>query len=148
MSEVRASARPSLLGYLGLLPFVAATVAVWFAPPVASQFASRALLTYGAVILTFLGAVHWGLAMESSQPGRDRRLSLSVLPALVAWVALLLSPIIAFPVLVISFAVMNAADRQAAASGAAPSWYPSLRLPLSVIVVFCLGFGWIHVVFN
>ena len=114
MIEARAPARAYVLGYLGLLPFVAAALAVWFAPPAASAFASRALLTYGAVILSFLGAVHWGLAMQSSQAGRDRQLALSVLPALVAWAALLLSPILAFPVLVISFAVMNAADRRAA----------------------------------
>lgn len=137
--------RPArVLGYLGLIPFVAGALLMWV-PPLAI-LAERAVLSYGAVILSFMGAVHWGLAMHSTHPARDRQLALSVLPALVAWVALLLPPLAAFPVLIVSFTALNAVDRQAVAMGAAPRWYPTLRFPLTVIVVVCLGVAWLKLV--
>ena len=135
-----------LLGYLGLLPFIGGALAVWITSPGVAVVAERALVTYAAVILSFMGAVHWGLAMHSQHPSRDRQLALSVIPALVGWLALLFPAVAAFPVLLVSFAVLNAADRRAAAAGAAPGWYPSLRLPLTVVVVVCLGVAWLRIV--
>lgn len=141
--------RPArLLGYLGLLPFVSGAVAIWIAAPGPAALAERALLAYAAVILTFMGAVHWGLAMHSAHLARDRQLALSVVPALIAWVTLLLPPLGAYPVMLFSFAVLNAADRRAVAAGAAPAWYPSLRLPLTVAVVTSLGVAWLRVVLS
>ena len=90
-------ARP--LGYFGLVPFAAGALVMWLGGPELAGFAERAVLAYGAVILSFMGAVHWGLAMHSAHPRRNRQLALSVVPALVAWVALLLPPVAAFPVL-------------------------------------------------
>ena len=50
-----------------------------------------ALVAYGAVILAFLGGVHWGFALpEPSGRGERARLVLGVVPSLVGWVALLL----------------------------------------------------------
>ena len=43
-------------------------------------------ITYGAIILSFLGAIHWG--MEFSRLGGEqgyRRLALGVVPVLFAW---------------------------------------------------------------
>ena len=43
-------------------------------------------ITYGAIILSFLGAIHWG--MEFSKLGGEfgyRRLALGVIPVLYAW---------------------------------------------------------------
>jgi hypothetical protein len=82
-----APARP--LGLAGLIPFLglaAAALAGW--PP-----AAPALAAYGATILAFLGAVHWGLALRAppaEQHAAALRLGLGVVPALVAWIALLL----------------------------------------------------------
>jgi hypothetical protein len=138
----------SLLGYLGLLPFAAGGLGVWLAPAATAALAGRALVAYAAVILSFMGAVHWGLAMHASHPGRDRQLAWSVVPALIAWIALLLPALVALPLLLVSFAVLNAADRGAARAGAAPGWYPELRLPLTIGVVVCLGLAWLRVVLD
>ena len=43
-----------------------------------------AQLAYGAVILTFVGAVHWGYAMRDEEI-RWGRMTWSVTPSLVAW---------------------------------------------------------------
>ena len=79
------------LGYAGVLPFVACVLAVALLEGEGRAFAVRALVAYGAVILSFLGAVHWGLLLR--QPGAAARVRLAiggVLPSLAGWVALLL----------------------------------------------------------
>jgi hypothetical protein len=126
------------LGYAGLLPFVASAVALWAAPPRLHGFVLYSLLTYGAVILSFMGAIHWGLAIREGGVSSPLQLGLSVVPPLVGWVALALSPMMSFTVLIVAFAVLYVADARAARLGLAPSWYPRLRLPLTVIVVVSL----------
>lgn len=54
------------LGYGGLLPFVALAGIGWWAPGTplwGTPLWGTALLAYGAVILSFVGALHWGFAM-------------------------------------------------------------------------------------
>ena len=148
MAEFSAPARVRLLGGLGLLPFFAGAVAMWAAPGSMAGLAQQLLLAYAALILAFMGAVHWGLAMHSGHPRRDRQLALSVLPALVAWLALMLPAIAGFPLLLAAFAVLNAADRHAALIGAAPAWYPGLRMPLTILVIVCLGVAWLRLVLS
>ena len=46
------------LGYAGLLPFFGGLALLWY-PPMADLGIS-ALTLYAAVILSFVGAVHWG----------------------------------------------------------------------------------------
>jgi len=52
------------LGYGGLLPFLALAATGLWAP--GTPWWSAALLAYGAVILSFVGALHWGFAMAQS----------------------------------------------------------------------------------
>ena len=51
------------MGLAGLLPFAVSALGSFAAPDSWQGFAERALIAYGAVILGFLGAVHWGLAL-------------------------------------------------------------------------------------
>ena len=54
------------LGYGGLIPFVALALAVWLLDPADRARSLSALLGYGATILSFLGAIHWGLVMREA----------------------------------------------------------------------------------
>ena len=93
----------SWLGYGGLLPFVALSLG-----SVTAQFSGQdpqmwnaALLAYGAVILSFVGALHWGVAMTLRDLTTAQRTACfvwSVVPALVAWVALMLAILTALTV--------------------------------------------------
>jgi hypothetical protein len=80
------------LGYAALLPFIALAIASWF--PETASLAKRAIVAYGACILSFLGAVHWGLALGRSEQSSKEELRYvwAVLPALLAWPALLIAP--------------------------------------------------------
>ena len=55
-----------------------------------SWLAATALLTYAAVIVSFLGGIHWGLAMRQQRAPRGW-LTWGVLPGLLAWAGLLLN---------------------------------------------------------
>lgn len=73
------------LGLGGLVPFIA--LAGWSAAVPASRDAVNALLNYAACIASFVGAVHWGIALHACEsPSRQRfRYGWSVVPALLAW---------------------------------------------------------------
>ena len=131
------------LGYGGLLPFLALTPAslldhhhgaVW----------SDALYAYGAIILSFIGALHWGLAMslpELTERQRSACFAWSVVPALIAWPAVLFSPPLAAPLLVFGFIAHYLQDRRLASQAKLPGWYLPLRLRLSSVAVVCLIAG-------
>ena len=128
------------LGYGGLLPFLMLAPASLLDHHHGALW-SDALVAYGAIILSFIGALHWGLAM--SLPGlSDRQRSAwftwSVVPALIAWPAVLFSPIVAAPLLVIGFIAHYLQDRRLAGQATLPDWYLPLRLRLSSVAVVCL----------
>ncbi|MEM6638576.1 MAG: DUF3429 domain-containing protein [Pseudomonadota bacterium] len=129
------------LGGLGAIPFVSLAAGPWFLPEHAVLLLF-ALKTYGAVILSFLGGVHWGLAMARSPdaPGWGD-LTLSVAPSLVAWPALLLPGRVGFIVLAAGVFAMLIVDLQLTRRGLAPAWYPGIRTPLSLVVTACLILG-------
>ena len=50
----------NVLGYLGSLPFIALAATISIANVDAVVIAKSALHLYGAIILSFLGGLHWG----------------------------------------------------------------------------------------
>ena len=129
---------PAQLGYAGLLPFVMLSAAIWLAPATYQVLINQALLLYASLILTFMGAVHWGLAMFQTPVDYRTQLGFSVVPALVAWIALFLPEIINYSVLIIAFALLCLFDTRMSKLGRAPNWYPQLRSPLTAVVIACL----------
>jgi len=142
-----------VLGVGGLVPFLFfAFCSLAFGAFGPVPHLGMALLGYGACILSFLGAVHWGLALEQPAilvPGAGRldmrRFLLGVCPALVAWIALYIGAVhdlrtgllLEAAGFVGVYAVEKAGDRQ----GALPPGYLKLRLFLTVVVVACLLAG-------
>jgi len=130
------------LGFGGLLPFVALALATLFDPARAALW-NQALMAYGAIILSFVGALHWAFAMTAgglSESERTGRFVWSVMPALIAWAALLLltvSVLVAALTLLTGFWLHYQQDRMLARRADLPSWYLPLRLALtSVASVF------------
>jgi hypothetical protein len=125
-----------LLGYLGVLPFAAlATLHVYGAPKVENA-ALEGFLAYGAVILSFLGGIRWGVA---SLDDRFRGLApvISAVPSLWAFVFLVWpDPETSVWGLMAGFILLGAADRWFTAPGGA-DWMIALRSQLSVAVIAC-----------
>ncbi len=133
------------LGGLGALPFIALAGAAPYLDSAPRIFVVQALVAYGAVILSFLGGVHWGLAIASQSnadhPELQTRLIVSVIPSLAAWVALLFPENTGLLILAAAIAAMLWVDIRASRTGHAPQWYPKLRIPLTCVVVAALLFG-------
>ena len=132
------------LGYAGLIPFVIGAMLAWLPELMPFVLPHWPLLAYGAVILSFMGAIHWGLAMHSGQMtnGTRNQLLLSIVPSLIAWIALALPPIAGYPVLGMGFLLMLFGDVKAVAYGQAPDWYPGLRGPLTFVALISLAVAW------
>jgi glutaredoxin-related protein len=128
------------LGYGGLIPF-AALAAVVIAAPDQAPGAGRLLAGYGATILAFLGALHWGWILA----GRDSRLSVpaalswGVMPALIGWLSLALAPSTALGLQAAAFAAAWGVDRRAWGAYPAMAWFLRLRTHLSAVVVLLLA---------
>ena len=127
----------TLLGLAGLLPFIGCGVVALGSE---SDRGAMALTAYGAVILAFLGAVHWGFALEDpAGPALRPRLALGVAPSLVGWLALLLAIVgqidAGLGLLALGFVATTAVEARAQRAGLMPHGYMMLRYVLSAGVV-------------
>ncbi len=134
---IEAERTARLLGYLGLVPFL--LLGLWLIS-IAPDHIWRAgtislLIAYGAVILSFLGGVRWGIAMAQPPAKVRRELMLAIAPALVGWIGFATPVPYAFGVLAAAFAAQGASDTLAAHDGKAPAWYGRLRTVLTIVVV-------------
>jgi hypothetical protein len=125
------------LGLSGLLPFLGGLGAMWLWP----GWGSTILLGYGAVILSFLGAVHWGLALAAPEVAARSRLIGGVIPSLVAWVALLLPLPVGLSLLALGLLVLAGVETYAAGQGLLPRAYMPLRWVLTLVACTCLIAG-------
>lgn len=128
-----------LLGYAGLLPFAAGTVGVWVLDHPLDSWALHAQMTYAAVILSFLGAVHWGLVLRMPYGVPRILLVWGVTPSLVGWAALAFGPPLQHAIMMLGFLAAFLADRRAVLSGLTPPWYGRLRLMLTTVVLLALA---------
>lgn len=123
------------LGYGGLLPFVGLGVATCLLEGARQAQALFALLAYGATILSFLGAIHWGLAMRDRVDPPVALLIWGVVPSLVAWVALLLGASGGLWLLAAGLSACWVVDRSIYPRFGLQSW---LAMRLNLTVVACL----------
>ncbi len=127
-----------VLTLLGALPFVATVVAQFSG--VSAFHTSYFSLTYGAVILSFLGGMHWGIFLSQAHATRINLLVTSNLFTLLAWGSLLmLVPITQYLIQITCFLALLLIDRKLAADGMIERWFYNLRKQVTLVVVVCLG---------
>ncbi|MCH9646449.1 MAG: DUF3429 domain-containing protein [Proteobacteria bacterium] len=126
-----------LLGYSGLIPFILFTIGIWIQIPMVSD-SPYILITYVAVILSFMGAIHWGIAISNPKEDNFRYFIINVKPALMAWATLLVPESYAIILLVIGFIALIMYDWAAEKSLKLPSWYLPMRKKLTTVVILCL----------
>ncbi|KAI5810308.1 hypothetical protein DFH27DRAFT_476109 [Peziza echinospora] len=90
---------------------------------------------YGAVIISFLGAIHWGLEF-AGYGGRKsrRRYAIGLLAPALAWPTILMPLHLALPTQFFGFTAIYFFDAAATAAGLAPPWYSTYRFVLTSIV--------------
>lgn len=127
------------LGYAGLLPFVFLAIATWVVDPSHRALTGLALTGYGAVIASFLGAVHWGLVMRDGSKQSAAQLGWGVMPSLLAWLGFLLNPAPGLLLIAALLWVCFAVDRVVYPRFQAQGWLP-MRLTLtSIASVSCIA---------
>ncbi|MFO7854316.1 MAG: DUF3429 domain-containing protein [Paracoccaceae bacterium] len=135
--------RPALwLGLAGLAPFLGLAVAAHVAPEPWDGEARRSLALYGVVILSFMGGCRWGLASAGLGEGASWwRLSVSVMPAILAWAAMTIGVTAALWASAPALVALFSADVSLTRAGGAPAWWPALRLPLTAGATVCVLAG-------
>ncbi len=127
------------LGVGGLLPFCIGAASIWLLAPEWRGWASLALVGYGATIASFLGAINWGLAMRDPTASSTTLYVWGVLPSLLAWMALLVTPVGGLVILTLVLWACYVMDRKTYASYRLQNWLP-LRLRLTVVAsLSCLA---------
>jgi len=144
-----------LLTLAGAIPFLFLG-AIVLLDPLGSRTAIQVLISYGAVILSFVGAVHWGFALrDTAHPvngtpltpatlGAERDLLVfGIVPAIIGWVALSLmlhfnAPALALFVLLVGFFIAIVVETIGRGRGVVAGNYLALRWAVSVIVLIVL----------
>jgi glutaredoxin-related protein len=125
-----------LLGYAGIIPFIGFSLLAFF--PDVHHWAIRANIVYGGIILTFIGAVHWGCLLDNFSSSLSSKnkiiLMVSVLPSLLAWLVLIdyFNSVSSLCILISGFMAMSAFEISLVTYNS--SWYRKMRLQLSYTV--------------
>ena len=129
-----------LLGAAGAVPFGLAAAAQWLTlPHLPADAAQAAGIVYAAVILSFLGGIRWGTALELRSPRRQTSdFILSVLPALAGWIAVMLPGLLGVSLLIAGFLLQAQWDVVNADRGRLPAWFGRLRMGLTAAAVLSL----------
>lgn len=122
------------LGYAGLLPFVLLAALPWTVPAHLHGFLAVALVAYGAVIASFLGGVHWGIAAQLPPGDAAFHYVWGVVPSLVAWAAMLLPTYAGLALLGLTLTACYLVDKQSYPRLGWAAWLP-MRLQLTVVAV-------------
>ncbi|KAF9878315.1 hypothetical protein CkaCkLH20_04353 [Colletotrichum karsti] len=94
-------------------------------------------LGYGAIIISFLGAVHWGMEYAEKTPDPRRtqfRYGMGVVAPMVAWPTLLMPVEYALTSQFAAFTFLYLADVRAKNKGWTPPWYGTYRFVLTAVV--------------
>ncbi len=129
------------LGIVGLVPFVFLSLACWIAHPEWMEGFVYAQSAYGIAILSFLGGIHWGVALTS--PGLTalqirRALIWGVVPSMIACASKLHFGL-GFFVLMFGFIVAYQIDKKLYVTYHIPDWFLVLRRRLTIVVVLALA---------
>ena len=126
---------PDLLGlrlaYAGLLPFVFGALLAWLVHPEVLPFVLSSLAGYAALIVSFLGGVHWGLGLLRHTAG-SARFVWAVIPMLLAWLGLLMPSDAGLLLQGVLLIVCYLVDRRTYAELGLQAWLP-VRLRLTAV---------------
>ncbi len=134
-----------VLSYAGIIPFIGLFLIIWLQPPqIVIDLTNTALwmMAYAAIILSFLGAIHWGMLLNSSdQEISSVRITQMLIwgasPAVLAWLCMLLPIPIALIALAVLIVLAYVVDRLWILATASAG-YSTLRLHLTLAVATLL----------
>lgn len=141
-----------LLSILALGPFIGCGLGAIGSDAATAAAMLTGLLGWAALMLSFLGGLHWGLVMREPEVAattpaptdRERQIHIGVaaLPPVVGWLALMLPlvtpPWLALLVLIGGYIAALVAEQQASAHLVWPTRYLTLRWVFTIVAVAML----------
>jgi hypothetical protein len=125
-------------GYAGLLPFVFLALLLWLVKPSLHPFVAIALAAYGAVVVSFLGGIHWGIALSAGQAARPVYVVWGIVPSLLAWFTVIMPAYAGLPLLGLILMACYLVDRKLWAAAGMSRWL-TLRFRLTAVATLsCL----------
>jgi hypothetical protein len=138
------------LGHAGLIPFVLLAVLLWLVNADLRDWVAMALAGYAALIASFMGGVHWGIAWlgarhaaadgEAPHHAQRNHLLWGVVPPLLAWPGLLMPPFAGLAWLGFVLVLCYLADRTLYVRAGLQSWL-TLRFRLSTVAALSCFVG-------
>jgi hypothetical protein len=132
-------------GLLGLLPFWGLALSTELSSGLDPLLALMALIMYGAIILSFVGALWWGMAVHAAPSApRAAMFVWSVVPALIGWAAIMTEPTVGLRMLIGGLALQWILDGLLMRNvpNLIPVWVFKLRTLLTLGATSALGFTW------
>ena len=123
----------------GLAPFVIGAALVWVVNAEAHFYATLALAAYAALVIAFLGGIHWGLAMRLAAPPASLFVW-GAAPSVLAWAAVMMPPGAGLVVDGILLTAGYLVDRKVYPVQGIGRWL-TLRFRLSAIAALCCFLG-------
>ena len=146
------------LAYAGLIPFIGLALMVQLAPTPINYLSAESIASYGAIIVAFMGALHWGANLQTlGKPASgdcwiDRNAWIwGITPALIAWVALHIYIPVSLIILAATLVIQRNIDKDTYTyyftNDDARSAFITMRTRLSYIAAACLTWAALVILF-
>ena len=144
MTAATALARPQpntaeRLATLGLVPFVLGALLIWVVDERAHGYVTLALSVYAALVVSFLGGIHWGVGFAQAEPASSLFIW-GVVPAALSWVAVMMPANAGLVVNAVMLIACYAVDRKVYPALGLQRWL-TLRFRLSALAALCCFLG-------
>ncbi len=150
--DPRDTALVRTLGHAGLIPFALLAVLVWLVNTELQAWVAMALVAYAALIVSFLGGIHWGIGWLASERDRQarripralhaqrRHFLWGIVPSLLAWPGVLMPPFAGLAWLGFVLILCYLADRSLYLRAGLQAWL-TLRFRLSSVAALSCFIG-------
>jgi hypothetical protein len=123
------------LGYAGMAPFVILAFLLWLVDADLHPFIALSMAGYGAVIVSFLGGIHWGIGFRNAITMHNAppvHFVWGVTPSLLAWVGVMMPAFAGLPLLGAVLIACYIMDRRTWPAAGLGQWL-TLRLHLTIV---------------
>ena len=144
LNQIRTTPWGALItGAAGLIVFFSFALAIAVGSPTIAVNAYLQLIHFSALMLSFIGAIHWGLAIGAQERGVTVPVwwyQASALPMTLGWLTLVLvSPTAKILLLSLGFLIAFMLDVSVTARHIAPLWHKNFRKFMTISVLIALA---------
>lgn len=120
------------LGYAGLIPFGLLALLMWIVTPEVHPFVAIALAGYGAIVVAFVGGIHWGIGLRHNAPSRKLHMVWGMAACMSAWIAVIMPAYSGLPLLGLLLIGSYLVDRKTWPEAGLREWM-TMRFHMTVV---------------